>query len=298
MKILRTPDARFANLPDYSFAPNYMMIANDTLRVHYIDEGPRDGPVVLLMHGQPSWSYLYRHFVPALAAAGCRVLAPDLVGFGRSDKPTDADAYTYEAHVGWMSEWLTAMAVNNVVMFCQDWGGLIGLRLVAAFPEMFAGVIASNTALPIGEGMNPAFEMWLEFSQNVPELPIGDILQNGSTRELTQAEVAAYDAPFPDESYKVGARRFPALVPVTPEHASVAQNKAAWGVLGQFKKPFVTAFGEHDPITAGGEVPMKAHIPGAAGQPHVIIPGAHHFIQEDAAATLVEIILGVIAKNR
>lgn len=298
MKILRTPDARFANLPDYAFAPNYTMITENSLRVHYIDEGPRDGPVVLLMHGQPSWSYLYRHFIPALTKAGCRVLAPDLIGFGRSDKPTDPDAYTYEAHVAWMSEWLTAMAVSNVVMFCQDWGGLIGLRLVAAFPEMFAGVIASNTALPTGEGMNPAFEMWLEFSQNVPELPIGNILQNGSTRELTQAEVAAYDAPFPDESYKVGARRFPALVPVTPEHASVAQNKAAWKVLEQFKKPFVTAFGEHDLITAGGEALMKARIPGAAGQPHVIIPNAHHFIQEDAAAALVEIILAVISRNR
>jgi haloalkane dehalogenase len=291
MNFLRTPDSRFDTLIDYPFQPHYMMIANDTLRMHYLDEGPRDGPVVLLMHGQPSWSYLYRHFVPALVAAGCRVLAPDLIGFGRSDKPTDAAAYTYEAHVAWMQDWLTKLDLTDTVLFCQDWGGLIGLRLVAANPQRFAGVVASNTALPVGTSVSPAFEMWLEFSQSVPELPIGDVLQNGSTRDLSDAEVAAYDAPFPDESYKVGARVFPTLVPVKAEQASVRENIAAWEVLARFDKPFITAFGDSDPITQGGEAIMQAKIPGAANQPHIIIAGGHHFIQEDAPETLVSVIL-------
>ena len=293
MDFLRTPDDQFANLSDYPFEPHYADVANGALRLHYLDEGPRDGPLVLLMHGQPSWSYLYRKFVPPLVAAGCRVVAPDLIGFGRSDKPTDREAYTYEAHVGWMREWLAMLDLREIVLFCQDWGGLIGLRLVAAEPERFAGVVASNTALPTGEGMNPAFAMWLEFSQTVPELPIGEVIQNGSTRNLSAAEVAAYDAPFPSELYKAGARQFPALVPVTPEHASVAENKAAWAKLETFTKPFVTAFGADDPITAGAEQAMKARIPGARGQAHIVIPGAHHFIQEDAAAALVECILQI-----
>jgi haloalkane dehalogenase len=293
MNVLRTPDSRFDALPDFNFAPHYVMVGDPPVRMHYIDEGPSDGPIVLLMHGQPSWSYLYRHFIKPLVAAGCRVLAPDLIGFGRSDKPTDPATYTYEAHVGWMREWLAKVDATQVVLFCQDWGGLIGLRLVAAEPERFAGVVASNTALPVGTGMSPAFEMWLNFSQSIPELPIGGVIQNGSTRTLSDAEVAAYDAPFPDESYKVGARRFPTLVPITPDHASVAENIAAWDALARFDKPFVTAFGDSDPITSGGEVPMKSKIPGAANQPHIIVPGGHHFIQEDAPDTLVGVILAV-----
>jgi haloalkane dehalogenase len=293
VNVLRTPDARFTNLPDYPFSPNYLTI-NDGLVMHYIDEGPRDGPIVLLMHGQPSWSYLYRHFVGPLVAAGHRVLAPDLIGFGKSDKPTDPTTYTYEAHVSWMSQWLNALDVRGAVLFCQDWGGLIGLRLVAAQPERFAAVVASNTALPTGTGMSPAFEAWLQFSQSVPELPIGQVLQGGSGGVLNDGEVGAYDAPFPDESYKIGARVFPSLVPVTPDQASVAENLAAWEALEQFTKPFITAFGDMDPITQGVEKVMQARIPGTKDQPHVIIAGGQHFIQENAAATLVDIILKAV----
>jgi haloalkane dehalogenase len=293
VSVLRTPDARFANLPDYSFSPNYLTI-NDGLVMHYIDEGPRDGPIVLLMHGQPSWSYLYRHFVGPLVAAGRRVLVPDLIGFGKSDKPTDPATYTYEAHVSWMTQWLNALDVRGAVLFCQDWGGLIGLRLVAAQPERFAAVVASNTALPTGTGMGPAFEAWLQFSQSVPELPIGQVLQGGSGGGLSEAEIAAYDAPFPDESYKIGARVLPSLVPVTPDQASVAENLVAWEALEQFTNPFITAFGDMDPITQGVEKVMQARIPGAKDQPHVIIAGGQHFIQENAAATLVDIILKAV----
>ena len=292
MQVLRTPDDRFADLPDYPFQPRYDTVG-DGLRLHYLDEGPADAPAVLMMHGQPSWSYLYRRMIGPVVAAGYRVLAPDLIGFGRSDKPGARAAYSYENHVAWMLEWLDRRALSNVVLFCQDWGGLIGLRLVAARPDLFAGVVAGNTGLPEGHGMSDAFAAWLHFSQTAPELPIGGVLQGGSGRTLTDAEVAAYDAPFPDETYKAGARAFPRLVPLTPEHASVAENKAAWTVLETFDKPFVTCFSDADPITKGGERVFQSRIPGAQGQPHRTIAGGGHFLQEDApdelAAMIVEL---------
>lgn len=291
MHVLRTPDDRFANLPDYPFQPHYDEVG-EGLRVHYLDEGPADAPPVLMMHGQPSWSYLYRRTIPPVVAAGYRVLAPDLIGFGRSDKPADRNDYSYERHVAWMLEWLDRRALRDVVLFCQDWGGLIGLRLVAARPDLFAGVLAGNTGMPEGHGMSDAFRRWLEFSQSVPELPIGGILQGASGRTLSAEEVAAYDAPFPDETYKAGARAFPALVPLTPEHASVPENKAAWEVLERFKRPFVTCFSDSDPITAGGERVFHRRVPGCAGQPHRTVRGGH-FLQEDSpdelAAMIVEL---------
>ena len=290
MPVLRTPDERFAALPDYPFAPRYDTLGND-LRVHFLDEGPRDGPVVLMMHGQPSWSYLYRGMIPPIVAAGCRVLAPDLIGFGRSDKPAEQDAYSYENHVAWMLEWLDRRSLANAVLFCQDWGGLIGLRLVAARADLFAGVVAGNTGLPEGRGMSPAFKAWLDFSQTVPELPIGAILQGASARALSDAEVAAYDAPFPDERFKAGARAFPRLVPLTPDHASVPGNKAAWQVLKRFNKPFVTCFSDADPIAAGGERVFHDRVPGTQGQPHRTIRGGGHFLQEDAPDELAAIVL-------
>jgi haloalkane dehalogenase len=299
---LRTPDARFDNLPDYNFAPHYYHLKAG-LRLHFIDEGPRDGPSVLLMHGQPSWCYLYRHFVPVLAAAGCRVLAPDLIGFGRSDKLVSRHEYSYEKHVGWMREWFEALDLQDVSLFCQDWGGLIGLRLVAAMPDRFAGVIAANTGLPIGTGMSEAFGQWVAYSQAIDVLPIGGVLQNATTRVLSDGEVAAYDAPFPEEHFKEGARALPPLVPATPDHASVIENKAAWAVLAGYNNPFLTAFSDSDPITAGGDKPFQAIIAGAAGQPHVTIKGAHHFLQEDAAPQLTHIILdhmkrrGILTQN-
>jgi haloalkane dehalogenase len=294
MKALRTPDERFAALADYPFAPHYAEVACDgggTLRIHWIDEGPKDAAPVLLMHGEPSWSYLYRHIVAGLVAKGRRAIAPDLIGFGRSDKPTERADYTFERHVAWMSAWLGALDLKDITLFCQDWGGLIGLRLVAAFPERFARVVVSNTGLPIGQGMTEGFGKWLKFSQSVPVFPVSTIVAGGCRRALSAEEKAAYDAPFPDESYKAGARIFPALVPVTPEHASVAENKAAWQVLQAFDKPFLTAFSDQDPITGGGEKVFQKLVPGTKGLNHVTLKGGH-FIQEDAPREIVDLLDG------
>jgi haloalkane dehalogenase len=295
LEVRRTPDDRFVGLPDYSFAPHYFALESG-LRMHFLDEGPRHGPVVLLLHGEPTWSYLYRHFIPLLVAGGCRVLAPDLIGFGRSDKPVDVATYTYEAHVSWLQEWVTYIDTADVTLFCQDWGGLLGLRLVAADPERFAGVIAANTLLPIGRHATDGFDNWLAYIQSAHDLPIGRIVRYSTNRKLTDAEVAAYDAPFPDFSYKAGARAFPRLVPITPDHGSVAENIAAWKVLETFDRPFVTAFSDNDPVTAGEEIDMKTKIPGARGQSHFTITDAGHFLQEDAPGQLAGIILDVMRK--
>jgi haloalkane dehalogenase len=292
MDVLRTPDDCFADLADFSYPPNYTEITDadgTALRVHFVDGGPADASPILLMHGEPSWCYLYRHIIGALVARGHRVIAPDLIGFGRSDKPAAQDDYTYERHVAWMSAWLLAQRLNEITLFCQDWGGLIGLRLVAAFPDRFKQVVVANTGLPIGTGSSPGFDQWLMFSQGVPIFPVGEIVNMGSARALSTAEKAAYDAPFPNESYKAGARRFPALVPVTPQHASVEANKAAWKVLGAFDKPFLTAFSDGDAVTKGGEKVFQERMPGAKGQPHVILHGGH-FLQEDCPSEISDLI--------
>jgi haloalkane dehalogenase len=299
MEVLRTPDERFEGLADWPYAPKYAEVTDadgTRLRLHYVDEGPRDGAPVLLMHGEPSWAYLYRHIIRGLVERGHRAIAPDLIGFGRSDKPARRTDYTYERHVAWMSQWLTGLDLTNLTLFCQDWGGLIGLRLAAAFPERFAGLVIANTGLPTGTGMTDGFKAWLEFSQNIPVMPIGVIVNGGTARDLTPAEIAAYDAPFPDETYKEGARQFPTLVPVTPEHASVAENLAAWTVLERFDRPVVTAFSDGDPVTKGGDVPLQARIPGAKGQPHVTLAGGH-FLQEDSPAEIVEVIDAMIRRR-
>lgn len=299
MQVLRTPDERFDSLPDYRFSPNYLTVTDrldaTPLRIHYLDEGPRDAAPILLMHGEPSWSYLYRKFVPPLAAAGHRVIAPDLIGFGKSDKPVEREDYTYERHVAWMSDWLLSLDLNNITLFCQDWGGLIGLRLVAAFPERFARLMIGNTGLPVGTGWSEGFEAWRAFSQRVEVFPTGFILNGGTVRELSAAEQAAYDAPFPDESYKSGARQFPVLVPIKPDMPSVAENVAAWRVLAQFSKPVVTCFSDSDAVTKGGEAVFIDRIPGAKGQPHRIVKNAGHFLQEDQPDELVRMIRDFIA---
>ena len=301
MDVLRTPDEAFADLADYPFAPEYAEVegpGETSLRLHFVDEGPRGAAPVLLMHGEPSWSYLYRNIVPPLVAQGHRVVAPDLIGFGKSDKPAARLDYTYERHVEWMTQWLTGLDLTDITLFCQDWGGLIGLRLVAAAPERFARVIVANTGLPIGAGWSEGFDSWLHFSQSVPVFPAGGILTGGSVRDLTEAERAAYDAPYPDETYKEGARQFPLLVPITPEHATVAENKAAWEVLKRFDKPFLTAFSDKDAVTAGGEKTFQSLVPGAKSQPHVTIRDAGHFLQEDKPAEIAALIDGFIAGSR
>ena len=285
MEILRTPEDRFANLPGWSFAPNYVEIAG--MRMHYVDEGPCDAPPVLMLHGEPTWSYLYRRMIPLFAAAGFRAVAPDLFGFGRSDKPVDRAAYTYQAHVDWLKGFLAALDLRGITLICQDWGGLLGLRLVAEEGERFARVVAANTFLPTGdEPENPAFLKWLKFSQEVPELPVGGIVQGGTARGITPEIRAAYDAPFPDERYKAGARAFPALVPITPDDPASVANRAAWAALERFEKPFLTAFSDKDAVTAGGEKPFRRRVPGAAGQPHTTIANAGHFLQEDDGEAL------------
>jgi haloalkane dehalogenase len=302
LKILRTPDERFDGLDGYPYAPNYVDVAAEgeqTLRVHYLDEGPADGPVVLLMHGEPSWSYLYRHMVGPLAAAGLRVIAPDLVGFGKSDKPSDVGDYTYARHVAWMSELVfDELDLSNVTFFGQDWGGLIGLRLVAAQPQRFARVAIGNTGLPTGEGEpSEAFLAWQRFSQETPVFPVGDIVNSGCASDLSPAVIAAYDAPFPDDSYKAGARIFPSLVPTQPDDPESAPNKAAWEVLSRFERPFLLCFSDLDPITKGGEAPFLAKIPGTAGQLHQTIEGASHFLQEDKGIELAEVLIRFVSST-
>ena len=299
-RVLRTPDERFEGLKDYPFAPNYVEIADEglgPLRQHYVDEGPKDGEVVLLMHGEPSWSYLYRHMIPPLSDAGLRVIAPDLIGFGKSDKPTAKDVFSYARHVAWMQAFLAALDLRGITLFCQDWGGLIGLRLVAAEPDRFARVVVSNSGLPQGDGMSPAFKRWRRIARWSPVMPIGKVLQRASTRELSEEEVAAYQAPFPGRAYKAAARVFPSLVPVEPDDPGAADNRAAWTILGRFDKPVLTLFGDSDPVTAGWDARIQAHLPGAKGQPHKTIAGGHHFIQEDAPEQLVAGILDLIERT-
>ncbi|MGI9368797.1 MAG: haloalkane dehalogenase [Ruegeria sp.] len=293
MKTLRTPDDRFQNLADYPFAPNYATI-DDTedgrLRVHYLDEGPRTAAPVLMMHGEPTWSYLYRHMIPRFVAAGHRAIAPDLVGFGKSDKPTERSDYTYQRHVFWMGEVLRQLDLQDITLVCQDWGGLIGLRLWAEMPERFARIVVANTALPTGDHpMGDAFAGWREYSQQVPEFRAGRIVHGGTTSKLTGAEVAAYDAPFPDETYQAGARQFPMLVPDRPDDPASEPNRQAWQVIRQLDTPVLTAFGADDRIMAGIDKVFQKLCPGAAGQPHVVLPAAAHFLQEDVGPELADL---------
>ncbi len=301
LRVLRTPDERFENLPDFSFAPHYVEIASGgaALRVHYVDAGPRSAAPVLCLHGEPSWSFLYRKMIPGIAAAGHRVVAPDLVGFGRSDKPADRSDYTYQRHVDWLRATVEALDLRQITLFCQDWGGLLGLRLVAEQPNRFDRVVAANTFLPTGDrAPSSAFLAWREFSQKVPEFPTGRILQGATATELSPQVVAAYDAPFPDESYKAGARQFPLLVPISPDDPAASANRAAWERLERFEKPFLTAFSDGDPVTRGGDATLQARIAGARGQKHVTIAGGGHFLQEDRGEELAQVVVDFIASTR
>jgi haloalkane dehalogenase len=293
MDVLRTPDERFADLPDFPFAPRYVEV--DSLRMHYIDEGPADGPVVLLLHGEPSWSYLYRWMIPVLVDAGLRAVAIDLVGFGRSDKPARREDYTYRAHVDWTWAAIEAIGLTDITLVCQDWGGLIGLRLVGEHPDLFARVVAANTTLPTGD-QHPgdAFLAWQRFSQETPDFPVGRIIDGGCVSKLPPEVVAAYDAPFPDDSFKAGARQFPTLVPTSPDDPAAPANRAAWEVLRQFDKPFLCAFSDSDPITRGADAALRKLIPGAQGQPEITIAGGGHFLQEDKGRELAAVVVDFI----
>jgi haloalkane dehalogenase len=295
MKVLRTPEAAFEGVTDYPFASHYLDITDAqsgaNLRVHYIDEGPRDAPVVLMMHGEPSWSYLYRKMVAPVVAAGFRVVAPDLIGFGKSDKPAAQSDYSYARHVAWMRSWLEQLDLQNVTLACQDWGSLVGLRLVAEMPDRFAGVALSNGGLPEGGEAPRAFAIWRAFSKWSPVFPIGKIVNAGTKRGLSPLEIAAYDAPFPDSSFKAGARIFPSFVPFE-NNVAVPDQKRAWQVFDTWEKPFLCCFSDQDRITRGGESRFIGRVPGTSGQNHRSLHGGH-FIQEDDPDGFVACILEV-----
>jgi len=253
---------------------------------------------VLLMHGEPSWSFLYRKVIPVLVAAGHRCVAPDLVGFGRSDKPIHRDDHTYQRHVDWMSGWLVANDLTEITLLCQDWGGLIGLRLVALHPDRFARVVTANTFLPTGdEPPRDAFLAWREYSQTTPNFRPGRIVDGGCTTSLAPDVVAAYDAPFPDEASLAGARQFPTLVPISPDDPAHDANVHAWEVLRGWTKPWLTAFSDEDKVTRGSELVFQREIPGAAGMPHVTIEGGGHFLQEDRGPELAAAVIAFIAET-
>jgi haloalkane dehalogenase len=292
---IRTPDSRFSNLPEYDFAPNYVEV--DGLRMHYVDEGPADGAVVLLLHGEPSWSYLYRKMIPPLRDAGFRVIAPDLIGFGKSDKPLRQSDYSYAGHVAWMQQFIEALSLNDITLFCQDWGAFIGLRVAAENEHRFKRVAVGNGAMPTGDGnFSRAFKIWRAFARWSPWFPIGRIVQSGSVSNLSKQEVAAYDAPFPSTRYKAGARAFPKLVPTEPDNPASDDNRRAWERLSHWEKPFLTTFSNRDPITRGAEIPFQARIPGAKNLEHVKIRNAGHFLQEDKGEELADVLISFIGE--
>ena len=292
-KVLRTPDERFADLPDFPFEPHYAEV--DDLRVHYVDEGPRDTAPILMLHGEPSWSYLYRFMIPPCAEHH-RVIAPDLVGFGKSDKPASTSDYTYSRHVEWMRTLLfDVLDLDNITLFCQDWGSLIGLRLAAEHEERFARIVVGNGFLPTGDQPFPkVFKVWRAFSRYSPLFPIGKIVDFGTRRQLSPEERKAYDAPFPSSKYKAGSRAFPSLVPTDPGNPATPANRRAWEVLERWEKPFLTTFSTGDPITRGAHKYLQKRIPGAAGQNHTRVRGGH-FLQEDSGPELAAAINELIA---
>ena len=333
MKVLRTPDERFADLTDYPFSPKYRLLADTEggeLRMHYLDEGTVDAPVILLLHGQPAWSYLYRKMIPILVDNGYRIIAPDLIGFGKSDKPTKREDYTYTNHIGWVKELVEALNLKDITFFGQDWGGLIGLRLVAENPHRFARVVISNTGLPdvshiadaeaaqvtidshtyyeslpiptstagmamamMADTSKLRFLHWVKFASESEGFSARDLFSTTGAGILNVDDIRAFDAPFPEESYQQGARQFPMLVPMIPDNPAIAANRAAWGILKQWHKPFLTAFSDADPITAGTHIRFQKEIPGAQGQPHITVKGGH-FIQEQAFEELCTAITELI----
>ncbi|MEM0995146.1 MAG: haloalkane dehalogenase [Bacteroidota bacterium] len=297
MPFVTTPSERFQHLPDFDY-PAKSIAVGDGLQMRYIDEGKREKGLVLLLHGEPSWSFLYRKMIPVFTAAGYRTIAPDLIGFGRSDKPTQISDYSYANHLRWLRQFVDHLELTAIHLFCQDWGGLLGLRLLAEQTERFASVVVSNTILPTGDvAPNEAFTKWQQFAKEVPVFPVGKTIQRATTTDLSDAIIQAYDAPFPDESYKAGARIFPALVPTTPDDPESDNNRAAWQKLATFDKPFLTLFGDSDPIMKGMERIFQKIIPGAKNQPHEIIAGGGHFIQEDQGEILAQKMIDFIQKN-
>jgi haloalkane dehalogenase len=308
---VRTPEERFIDLPDYPFDPHYANVGED-LRMHYVDEGPRQGPPVLLLHGQPTWSYLYRHVVPVLTAHGCRVVAPDLIGFGRSDKPTLRSDYSVKSHVRWLQEFIEAVALTQITLVVQDWGGPLGLGVLARTPERFARVVAANTALHTADAslagaltwachsaggtvvIEPALLDYQRMTQELPRFQPSLFVQGATMTTVSDDVLAAYDAPFPDESFCAGPRQLPVLMGLTPASECARTNQRTLAALASFTRPFLTAFSDGDPSTRGWEAVLQRVVPGATGQPHPTMEGAGHFLQEDAGAELGQVIAALV----
>lgn len=298
MTVLRTPDSCFESLPDFPFQPNYLEIRDQDfgpLRIHYLDEGPADGRVILCLHGEPTWSFLYRKMIPVFSAAGFRTVAPDLVGFGRSDKLPNRDNYSYRRHVRWMADFLGALELQDLTLVGQDWGGLIGLRLLAEDPDRFARFTLSNTGLPTGDHpVNEAFHRWRRFSQEDADFDTGFIVNLFGHGDLSPEEIQAYRAPFPSDEFKAGARQFPMLVPTEPDNPASEDNRRAWKQLMQWDKPALMCFSDADPIMVGGDKPFLKLVPGTRGQPHITLEG-RHFIQEEDGENWARAIVGWIS---
>jgi haloalkane dehalogenase len=290
--ILRSEDHRFSHLKNFNFQPNYMDIIDSelgTMRIHFLDEGKRENLSVILLHGEPTWSYLYRKMIPILINSGLRVIAPDLIGFGKSDKPAERKNYSYKSHINWLRQFLIKLNVHGAVLFAQDWGGLLGLRILVEAPQTFDKVMIGNTGLPTGkEDLGKDFYSWRQYSQVSESFKIGNIVDRGTVRGLTQFEIDAYDAPFPDERYKSGARQFPVLVPDSINDPEYESQKNAWEKLKKLNKPFLTCFSDHDPIMKGLEKIFIELVPGAKNQDHFITKKAGHFFQEDASEYLAK----------
>jgi haloalkane dehalogenase len=287
--ILRTPESFFSDLKDFPFQPHFVKVNN--LQIHYVDEGPFDARPVLLLHGVPAWSYLYRHLIKIISESGCRVIAPDLIGFGKSDKPLKAKSHSYQSHVEWITEFINKLNLKEITLFCHDWGSLIGLRIAAQCPDLFKGIIVSNGMLPAGKHkINPVFKLWRYFARYSPFIPVDLAIEVGTLRKLDKEEKKAYRAPFPSSKYKAAIRALPSMVPISPNDAESIINKQLWKSLSRWEKPFLTIFGNRDPITKGGDLYMQKRIPGAVGQNHLRFE-AGHFIQEDKFEELAEIII-------
>jgi haloalkane dehalogenase len=305
--ILRTDEARFAGL-DFPFVPRYVELRDarhGALRMAAIDEGPRDAPVALLLHGEPTWSYLYRHIIAQVSAAGFRAVAPDFIGFGRSDKLARRTDYSYDGFVGWLRSFVEALDLSRITLVCQDWGGPIGLRVLAQLPQRFAAVLAANTLLPnceepprgIAGWPGEVIANWAAYAAAADDMPVSGIIGGVSRKPLSELAQRAYDAPFPDAAYKAAVLAFPPLIPIRADMPGIAENRRVWEFLEKFERPFVTAFSDGDPTTAPWAAVFQARVPGAARQPHAVIAEAGHFLQEDAGAALADVLVRLLRRT-
>jgi haloalkane dehalogenase len=320
MEVLRTPDSRFEALPDFSFAPNYLEVSDSEggqLRMHFVDEGPRNAAPVLMLHGNPDWSYAFRSLISAVSEAGYRTIAPDMLGFGRSDKLVDRRAHSIDGHIEWLREFVAALDLHDITLVCQDWGGTIGLGVVAQEMDRFSRVIAANTILHTAEAnlagrlpsvftvhatsetevsIGTAMLDWIARSQRMPGLKASDSVL-GMHANVAPDVAAAYDAPFPDESHLVAMRQFAMLIPLRPDDEGALRNRATWQALAGFEKPFVTLYGDSDPCTGGWDAIFQERVPGARGQPHTTLAGAGHFLAEDQPKEFAEFVLRFITET-